>query len=112
MMKQLFVAGLLMGATFFTVETYAQQPQQPQQEKPRGDREGFFKKIDTDNDGKLSKAEVEAAAKEDKRTSRLSENFAAIDADKDGFLTKEELQAYRKANPPQGGPRQKDGGRK
>ncbi|WP_291911835.1 hypothetical protein [Chitinophaga sp. CB10] len=108
MMKQLFVAGLLMGATFFTVETYAQQPQQPQQDR----REGFFKKIDTDNDGKLSKAEVDAAAKEDKRTSRLSENFAAIDANKDGFLTKEELQAYRKANPPQGGPRQKEGGNK
>ncbi|MGF6929569.1 Ca2+-binding EF-hand superfamily protein [Chitinophaga sp. W2I13] len=98
MMKFFFVAGLLM-ATLASVKTYAQQPQQQ-------DREGFFKKIDTDGDGKLSKAEVDSAAKDNKRLSRLSENFAAIDTNKDSFLDKDELKAYRKSQ----GPRKKEEG--
>ncbi len=102
-MKHFLVAGLLM-TTLVSVKSYAQQPQQPQQH----DREGFFKKIDTDGDGKLSKAEVDAAAKDNKRLSKLSENFTAIDTNKDSFLDKDELKAYRKSQ----GPRKKEDGNK
>jgi len=99
-MKHFLVAGLLM-TTLVSVKTYAQQPQQH-------DREGFFKKIDTDGDGKLSKAEVDAAAKDNKRLSKLSENFTAIDTNKDTYLDKDELKAYRKSQ----GPRKKEDGNK
>lgn len=102
-MKHFLVASLLVAAV--SVKTYAQQPQQPQQQH---DREGFFKKIDTDGDGKLSKAEVDAAAKDDKRVTKLKENFDAIDTNKDAFLDKDELKAYRQKN----GPRKKEDGQK
>ena len=99
MIKHFFVAGMLM-ATMVTVKTYAQEaPQQAPQQQQQKDREGFFKKIDKDGDSKLSKAEVEAAAKENKRMTKLNENFAAIDTNKDGFLDKDELKAYRKSQP-------------
>ncbi|SEW51834.1 EF-hand domain-containing protein [Chitinophaga arvensicola] len=95
MKKHFLVAGLLM-ATLVSVKTYAQQPQQ-QQPQQQHDREGFFKKLDTDGDGKLSKAEVDAAvAGGDKRLSKLKENFDAIDSNKDTFIDKDELKAYRK----------------
>ena len=92
-------------ATLASVKTYAQQPQQQQ---PQHDREGFFKKIDTDGDGKLSKTEVDAAAKDNQKLSRLKDNFDAIDANKDSFIDKEELKAYRKSQ----GPRKKEDGSK
>lgn len=105
MTKHFLVAGLLM-ASLVSAKTYAQQPQQPQQQH---DREGFFKKLDTDGDGKLSKAEVDAAAsKDEKRLSKLKENFDAIDTNKDTFLDKDELKAYRKKQ----GPPRKEGGQK
>ncbi|MFB6457156.1 hypothetical protein ACE38W_17930 [Chitinophaga sp. Hz27] len=108
MMKHFFAAGILM-MTMVTAKTYAQQPQQqePQQHQP-GDREGFFKKIDKDGDGKLSKAEVEAASKENKRLEKLNENFATIDTNKDGFIDKAELKAFRQSQPHP----HKDGGTK
>jgi len=107
MMKHFLVAGLLIATTLVSAKTFAQE-QQPQQ--PKHDREGFFKKIDTDGDGKLSKAEVDAAASKDdnKGLAKLKENFDTIDANKDGFLDKDELKAYRQKQ----GPRQKGGGQK
>lgn len=45
-----------------------------------------FKKLDTDGDGSLSKAEAEKGAP------RLAEHFSDIDTDKDGKLTREEVQ--------------------
>jgi Ca2+-binding EF-hand superfamily protein len=50
------------------------------------DHGAFFKKLDTDGDGRISRAEAQAAP-------RLAERFDAIDANKDGYITKEELQA-------------------
>jgi Ca2+-binding EF-hand superfamily protein len=50
----------------------------------RGD--AMFKKLDTDGDGRISRAEAQAAP-------RLAENFDAIDANKDGFITMEEMAA-------------------
>ena len=49
----------------------------------RGD---FLKKLDTDGDGRISKAEAQAAP-------RLAEHFDEIDANKDGFITTDEMKA-------------------
>ena len=45
--------------------------------------ENLFKKMDTDKDGKLSKAEVKGPLKED---------FDKVDANEDGYLSKEEIE--------------------
>lgn len=105
-MKHFLAAGLLIATTLVSAKTFAQD-QQPQQ--PKQNHEGFFKKVDTDGDGKLSKAEVDAAASKDdnKGLAKLKENFDAIDANKDGFIDKDELKAYRQKQP-----RQKGGGQK
>jgi Ca2+-binding EF-hand superfamily protein len=50
----------------------------------------MFKRIDTDNDGRISKAEA------DSKAPRLAKNFAAVDTNKDGFVSTDELTAARK----------------
>jgi Ca2+-binding EF-hand superfamily protein len=50
-------------------------------------RAEHWKKLDTDGDGKISKAEAQANAP------RLFEHFDQLDANKDGFLTPDELKA-------------------
>lgn len=57
-----------------------------------------FKKADTNGDGALSKAEVQAAG-----NTRMLEHFDAIDANKDGKITPEELRAFWQQR--QGAPR-------
>ncbi|HEX4781929.1 MAG TPA: EF-hand domain-containing protein [Usitatibacter sp.] len=47
-----------------------------------------FKKLDTDGDGRISRAEAQASP-------RLSKGFDAIDANKDGYITPDELKAAR-----------------
>jgi hypothetical protein len=47
----------------------------------------WFKKVDTDGDGRISKAEAQAGAP------RLVAHFEKIDTNGDGFLTPEELAA-------------------
>lgn len=51
--------------------------------------------MDTDNDGRISRAEYDAAAK----THRL--DFAAVDANKDGYVVRSELRAYHEKMRPQ-----------
>ena len=46
-----------------------------------------FKKIDTDGDGRISRAEAQAGAP------RLAKHFDEIDTNKDGFITPEEMKA-------------------
>jgi Ca2+-binding EF-hand superfamily protein len=48
-----------------------------------------FKKIDTDGDGKISKAEAQA------NSPRLAARFDEIDTNHDGFITPDELKAAR-----------------
>jgi hypothetical protein len=50
---------------------------------------GHFKRVDTDNDGKVSKAEALAAAEA---------MFARADANADGFVTREEMRAAHQAH--------------
>jgi len=51
----------------------------------------WFKKVDTDGDGTISRQEAEANAP------RLAKRFDEIDANHDGKITPEELHAARKA---------------
>lgn len=53
-----------------------------------------FKKLDTDGDGRISRAEAQAAP-------RLASRFDELDANKDGFLTPDELKAARAHRPAQ-----------
>ena len=50
-------------------------------------RAAHWKKLDTDGDGRISRAEAQAGAP------RLAEHFDQLDANKDGFLTPDELAA-------------------
>ena len=52
-----------------------------------------FKKLDADGDGRISRAEAQAAP-------RLAAHFDDLDANKDGFLTPDELKAARGHRPP------------
>ena len=56
----------------------------PRQASAHGEH---LKKLDTNGDGKVSKAEAQASAP------RLAEHFDQIDANKDGFVTQEEMKA-------------------
>lgn len=56
---------------------------------PSGPRQSRFDLFDKDHDGRLSRADFEAAHP------RLASQFEAIDADGDGFVTKDEMQVFR-----------------
>jgi Ca2+-binding EF-hand superfamily protein len=58
-------------------------------------RAAHLKKLDTDGDGRISRAEAQAAP-------RLAEHFDQLDANKDGFLTPDELAAAHHHHRPQG----------
>ncbi len=61
----------------------ADQPREGAQ-RPQADGE-FFKRMDANNDGKVSKEEA---------PDRLKENFDRVDTNKDGFVTPEELRKF------------------
>lgn len=59
-------------------------------------------RLDTDGDGRLSRAEVEAGATgRGKRANPLVEHFAAIDANRDGYLVRSEIRAWHERQRPQ-----------
>jgi Ca2+-binding EF-hand superfamily protein len=57
--------------------------------KKGGDKDNF-KEMDKDNDGKLSKVEVDGSDRK-----HIKKDFATIDTNADGFITKDELKAYK-----------------
>lgn len=64
--------------------------------------------LDTNNDGRLSRAEVQARG-------GLTKSFDEIDVDHDGYLARDELRQWAQANPqphPRGGQHQGKGGGK
>ena len=83
----------LMLATLFTLLTaglaLAQPPQQRDQKQIPPEPSEILKKLDTNEDGKISKEEVEGP---------LKKQFAKIDTDEDGFLTLEELKKAPRPN--------------
>lgn len=90
MIRRFFAAAILVTA-FTTVKTYAQEQSTNPQAKPK--HEGLFQKLDTDGDGKISKAEADKQEK-----GKLKEKFSEIDTNSDSYLDKEELKAYWKKN--------------
>lgn len=59
------------------------RPRPPRGDRPRPDAEERWKKLDQDNDGRISRSEWQ----------RNEQAFDRLDADKDGFVTKEELRS-------------------
>lgn len=89
MIKKTIVASaltLLLGVSV----SYAQQTG----EKQNPDHQSMFERLDTDKDGKISKAEADKAEK-----GRLKDNFSKIDTNGDSFITKEEMKIFRQNNP-------------
>ncbi|MGJ4802387.1 EF-hand domain-containing protein [Luteimonas sp. SDU82] len=58
--------------------------------------------LDGDGDGRLSRAEVDAAgAGRGRRAGRLAEHFDAIDGNRDGYLVRGEIRAWHERQRPQ-----------
>ncbi len=62
------------------------------EKKPAKGPEARFAKLDTDKDGKLSKDEFTAPAKEDAKE-KSAKRFSKIDTDGDGYVSLEEFKA-------------------
>jgi Ca2+-binding EF-hand superfamily protein len=56
--------------------------------------EEILKKLDTNNDGKISLDEWKASPRNQKDPARAQEMFNKLDANHDGFITLEELKAH------------------
>jgi Ca2+-binding EF-hand superfamily protein len=63
----------------------------------KADPEAIFKKLDTNNDGSVTKEEYLATKKAQKDTDKAGKHFEKLDANKDGKLSKEELAAGEKS---------------
>jgi hypothetical protein len=85
-LRRHLMAFALLGAALIGSTAFAQTPAETPTQ-PRGD----FRKLDTNRDKMISKAEAA-------NYPMLSQNFDKIDANKDGQLTRAELQAFHKAN--------------
>jgi len=77
-MKRLLMLALCFG---FTAPVMAA-------DKPKKDPEVAFKKLDTNSDGKVSKDEYKAKAKDAEKADKA---FAKLDKNSDGFLSLEEF---------------------
>jgi len=88
-MKSAYLKSIIVtaGLVLFSVSANAQEAKP---EHKKHDKEEMFKKMDANNDGKLSAEEI-------KEDSPLKEKFAKIDANADGFITKEEMESAHKA---------------
>ncbi|KGO92728.1 hypothetical protein [Flavobacterium subsaxonicum] len=77
---------IMLAALFATEGVNAQE----KVTKGKPDHVKMFATLDTNNDGKLSKAEVDKSDK-----NKFKENFATIDTNKDSYLDKAEVKAYK-----------------
>ena len=77
----------------------AANPKKPGAEGKRGNPEEVFKKMDTNNDGSISKEEFLAGPQAQKDKDRAEKMFTAKDKDKDGKLSKEEFAARPEGRP-------------
>ncbi len=72
-------------SVLMTTSAFAQRGERREPPKP----EELVKRLDTDKDGKISKAEAEVAPR-----GRLKEHFDKIDANEDGFIEAKELEDF------------------
>src|SRR5258707_1226340 len=82
----LILTALLLSVSFATA---ADKPD-------KADPEAIFKKLDTNNDGSVTKEEYLASKKPKKDTERAGKHFEKLDAKKEGKLSKEGLSAGEK----------------
>lgn len=76
------VAVFVLGATlFFTNSSFGQSQNRQERKSPPTFKE-LIEKMDANEDGKLSKAEIKGPLKND---------FAKVDTDEDGFISEEEF---------------------
>lgn len=76
----------------------ADEPKKPGErgEGKRPNPEEFFKKLDTNADGSVSKDEYLAGPRAKQDPAKGAENFGKLDKDNDGKLTKDEFAAMAK----------------
>jgi hypothetical protein len=94
----LTLAALLVSASF-ALAAEGDQPKKPGEGKGDGKRpnpEEFFKKLDANSDGSISKDEFMAGPRAKQDPAKGAENFGKLDKDSDGKLSKEEFMAMAK----------------
>lgn len=93
-MKNLVLAALtaaFVATLCFSVDAADEK----KKEKKPMDRSAVFGKLDKNSDGKLSKEEFSARAKNDEAKERSTKAFARIDKDGDGSISKEEFISFK-----------------
>jgi len=94
--RLLFTAALLLpvAAAFAQSTTTPEQPAQPSQ--PAQQQGTSFESLDTNSDGKISKAEAAAS-------SSVSAQFSKYDQNGDGFIERSEVNSANRAPSPEPG---------
>ncbi len=108
-MKKLTVITLaLASAGAFGAVAIAQdegtRPERPEGGRGRPDPQEIFARMDSDGDGKVSKAEYVAFA-----TKMAEERFGNMDKDGDGFVVPDDMRGMRGGPRGEGGPRPEGG---
>lgn len=85
----------LSAVTSFAADSEAKKPE-GDKGKPKMNPEEMLKKLDTDKDGKISKAEFLASPNAKKDEAKATERFGKMDKNSDGSLTLEELTPKKK----------------
>jgi Ca2+-binding EF-hand superfamily protein len=92
-----FLAILALSAvTSFAAEGDAPKKPEGDKGKPKMNPEEMLKRLDTDKDGKVSKAEFMASPNAKKDEAKATERFGKMDKNSDGSLTLEELTPKKK----------------
>lgn len=86
----------LSAVTAFAAEGDAPKKPEGDKGKPKMNPEEMLKKMDTDKDGKVSKAEFLATPQAKKDEAKATERFGKFDKNSDGFLSLEELTPKKK----------------
>jgi hypothetical protein len=89
---KLFLAVAAVAFISFTV-AWGQDEKSGEEHGPRRSPEEMLKKLDTNNDGKISLDEWKAGPRGQKDPARAEEMFNKLDANHDGFITLDELKA-------------------
>ena len=92
-----FLAILALSAvTSFAADGDAPKKPEGDKGKPKMSPEEIIKKLDTDGDGKVSKAEWMASPRAKKDEAKATERFSKMDKNADGFITLDELTPPKK----------------